>query len=165
MLACVQGDSDNEVLDRFPRAVRDRVLRALYLPPLQNVYLFNTPRIQGNPAFISNLLSLGQIDTYVPNVAVLEANTQVHEFMILLDGEIRVPILLFSPKTPKLAFCLACSGKSWHMAHRLEIIERTVLLSLEEAETVHRCISTAGAPVDLLRLLFLLTATEVPKYI
>lgn len=89
----MQG-SHNEVLERFPRAVRDRVLRALYLRPLNNVYLFNTPRIKGTPAFISNLLSLGQIDTYVPNVAVLEANNQVNEFMILLDGEIRVCCLL-----------------------------------------------------------------------
>ena len=85
----VQGSSD-EVLERFPRAVRERVLRALYLRTLHNVYLFSTPRIRGNPAFVSNLLSLGQIDTYVPNVAVLEANNQVNEFMILLDGEIRV---------------------------------------------------------------------------
>lgn len=93
MCVCVcalQSSSDNEVLERFPRAVRDRVLRALYIRPLSNVYLFNTPRIRGNPAFISNLLSLGQIDFYVPNVAVLEANAQVGQFMILLDGEIRV---------------------------------------------------------------------------
>lgn len=85
-----QGPSDNEVLEKFPRAVRDRVLRAMYLRPLSSVYLFQTPRIRGNPAFLSNLLSLGQIDTYVPDVVVLEADSQVHDFMILLDGEIRV---------------------------------------------------------------------------
>jgi hypothetical protein len=90
----MQSASDNEVLEKFPRAVRERVLRALYYRTLQNVYLFDTPRIHNNPAFLSNLLSLGEIETYVPNVAVLEANSQVHDFMILLDGEIRVRGLL-----------------------------------------------------------------------
>jgi hypothetical protein len=87
---CMQRLSDNEVLEQFPRAVRDRVLRALYIKTLHNVYLFKTPHIRANPAFVSNLLSLGQIDTYSSNVAVLEANSQVHDFMILLDGEMRV---------------------------------------------------------------------------
>lgn len=81
---------DSEVLSKFPRAVRRRVLRALYLPRLQGAYLLASQRIRSKPNFLLTMLDLGTVDMYVPGVAVVEANARVNDFLILLDGEMRV---------------------------------------------------------------------------
>lgn len=81
---------DNEVLGKFPRAVRRRVLRALHLEQLQGSYLLASPRIRKKPNFLLTMLDLGSVDMYVPGVAVVEANARVNDFLILLDGEMRV---------------------------------------------------------------------------
>lgn len=88
--ACVVQIRDSEVLSKFPRAVRRRVLRALYLEQLHGCYLLASPLIARKPNFLLTMLDLGTVDIYVPGVAVIEAGARVNDFLILLDGEMRV---------------------------------------------------------------------------
>jgi hypothetical protein len=78
------------VLERFPRAVRQRALNELYAEQLQRAYLLRNSVFPEERGFLPALLSLGKVDVYVKGVAVVEAKTRVHDLLILLDGEVRV---------------------------------------------------------------------------
>lgn len=115
---------DREVLSKFPRAVRRRVLRALYLPRLQGAYLLASPRIRGKPNFLLTMLDLGTVDMYVPGVAVVEANARVNDFLILLDGEMRVrPHATAAATHLATPSCAACRCWRPHLAATLALSE------------------------------------------
>jgi hypothetical protein len=87
ILLC-QADKDALLLKSLPRAVRANVMYLLYSPPLKKVYLFS--RANRDPAIFNMMLSLAEIRKYEPGMHLVEKGFQVHDFMILLEGEAKV---------------------------------------------------------------------------
>jgi hypothetical protein len=81
---------DQEVLAKFPRAVKQRVLSTLYAAPISACYLLRAPVVRDHPAFLLALLDLGDMEVYMPGVDVVERGSKVSDFQILLRGSMRV---------------------------------------------------------------------------
>lgn len=90
---------DQDIMDKFPTALRRRLLHTLYLPHIEDNYL-----LQGMSSnrFIDALLASADVDLYMPGVDLVEQNSYVSELMLLVKGivQVRTPTCCgeFTPK-------------------------------------------------------------------
>lgn len=78
---------DQDIMDKFPTALRRRLLHTLYLPHIEDKYL-----LQGMSSnrFIDALLASADVDLYMPGVDLVEQNSYVSELMLLVKGTVQV---------------------------------------------------------------------------
>jgi hypothetical protein len=72
------------------------MLQTLYMAQLKDCYLFRSDLIRRTPNFLLTMLDMGDVEMYLPDVAVVEAHSRVNDFLILLDGEMRVRPMTFA---------------------------------------------------------------------
>lgn len=89
-----QQSSDEAVLAAYPSIIRRQVLRFLYLPVLQESYLFSGVK----PRFMDALLAVARVELYLPHVEILSAGDFVNELFIVASGEVLIGDASSPPK-------------------------------------------------------------------
>jgi hypothetical protein len=85
-LASVLQLSDEEILNKLPAPIKQRVLRALYLECLQRPYIFRSLSHTSQIGFFDSLLSLGTVEHYMRDIEVVQQGHFVNDLIILVDG-------------------------------------------------------------------------------
>uniref|UniRef100_A0A7R9VK40 Cyclic nucleotide-binding domain-containing protein n=1 Tax=Chlamydomonas euryale TaxID=1486919 RepID=A0A7R9VK40_9CHLO len=78
--------SDERVLKDYPRPIRRRVLRHLYLQSIYQCYVMRGCK----PKFLDALLSACSTDLFMPDVQLIADGDVVSELLVIIEGEVDV---------------------------------------------------------------------------
>jgi CRP-like cAMP-binding protein len=89
--------ADEQVLQFFPEAVRQKILRRLYLPSLLETKLMKGTRQQFSDAF----LSLCKVEIFSPGEEILQRGSISSDLYLLLDGTVHLSMCNHDDKIVK----------------------------------------------------------------
>eukprot|EP00798_Chlamydomonas_sp_ICE-L_P004694 gene4694-14897_t len=100
---------DNKVLDIYPIAITRKLLRHLYLQPVQQCYLFKETKAK----FLDELLAISNVELFMPHVQIMVEGDYMPDLCVIVDGEVEVFGMGKTPSRCKGNWDDSKSGKSY----------------------------------------------------